>query len=188
MKKSYRKKGYTSIALNPEMASRIEKMLKNSGGKLSKYAQGAINKELENDEMKQILSTYGKLDASDQYQKIKQLEGEVEKLKEYHITEKKISKQFKELKSKKIDDLEKRLEGFEKEKAEDEEISRLAEEHKHEMPEYTKDLDALFIEFEKRRVGIEKREWVRKGYTEDEAEEFEKEKQRILKKYKKKKK
>jgi len=112
MKKSYRKKGYTSIALNPEMASRIEKILKKSGGKLSKYAQGAINKELEIDEMNQILSTYGKLDASEQYQKIKRLEGEVEKLKGYHITEKKVDEKFKKLKSKKIDDLEKEVKGF----------------------------------------------------------------------------
>ncbi len=90
MKKSYTDKKRTSIALDPDLTKRVEKVLKNSGGKLSKYAQEAIKKELENDEMKQILSSYGKLDASEQYQKIKQLEGEVEKLKQDHVTAKEI--------------------------------------------------------------------------------------------------
>jgi len=138
--------------------------------------------------MKQILSTYGKLDASDQYQKIKQLEGEVEKLKEYHITEKKISKQFKELKSKKIDDLEKRLEHFEAELAENEEIDRLATQAEKENPEEKKAYDELYAEFRKMLDDHEKQHLLKLGWTEEEYEEIEREKKRIFKEYKKKKK
>jgi len=112
MKKSYTIKR-TSIALDPELTKRIEKMLKNSGGKLSKYAQEAIKKELQQDEMKNTIKFWNKLNDSSQYQKIKQLEGEVEKLKEYHITEKKLDKKLEKLKSQRIDDLSKKVKGIE---------------------------------------------------------------------------
>ena len=113
MKKSYTDKKRTSVALDPELTKRIEKVLKTSNMKLSKYAQEAIKKELENDEIRNTIKFWNKLNDSSQYQKIKQLEGEVEKLKEYHITEKKTTELFKKLKSKKIDDLEKRLVSYE---------------------------------------------------------------------------
>jgi len=113
MKKSYTNKKRTTIALDPDMTKRIEKVLKNSGGKLSKYARKALTDKLEEDEMKQTRELWNKLNASSQYQKIKQLEGEVKKLKEYHITEKKLDEKFKMLKSKRIDDLSKKIKEIE---------------------------------------------------------------------------
>ena len=112
MKKSYTGKR-TSIALDPELTKRIEKVSKKSGMKISTYAQERLKNALDADELKQTVEFWKKLQDSAQYQKIKQLEGEVEKLKKYDITEKKISEQFKKLKSKKIDDLEKRLASYE---------------------------------------------------------------------------
>jgi len=90
MKKSYTDKKRTTIALDPELTRRIEKMLKNSGKKLSKYTQEAIKKELENDERDKTIKKWEKLMDSSQYQRIKQLEGEVKKLKEDHISAKDI--------------------------------------------------------------------------------------------------
>jgi len=113
MKKSYTDKKRTTIALDPELTRRIEKMLKNKGTKLSKYAQEVLKSALAVDEMNQTVEFYKKLQDSGQYQKIKQLEGEVKKLKEYHITEKKINEQFKKLKSQKIDELSKKVKEIE---------------------------------------------------------------------------
>jgi len=58
--------------------------------KLSKYTQEAIKKELENDERDTTIKAWEKLMGSGQYQKIKQLEKEVEKLKQDHVTAKEI--------------------------------------------------------------------------------------------------
>jgi len=103
----------TAIALDPELTKRIKKVSKNSGMKMSTYAQERLKSALDADELKQTVEYWNKLQDSSQYQKIKQLEGEVAKLKEYHITEKKISEQFKKLKSKKIDDLSKKVKEIE---------------------------------------------------------------------------
>ncbi len=80
MKKSYTGKR-TSIALDPELTKRIGKVSKNSGMKISTYAQEALKSALDVDEMKQILSSYKKLQDSGQYQRIKRLEGEIPKLR-----------------------------------------------------------------------------------------------------------
>jgi len=88
MKKSYTNKKRTSVALDPELTKRIEKVLKNSGMKLSQYTRTVLNKELQLDEMKQTVEFYKKLQDSSQYQKIKRLEDEIEKLKKVHVTEK----------------------------------------------------------------------------------------------------
>ena len=88
MKKSYTNKKRTSVALDPELTKRIEKVLKNSGMKLSQYTKTVLNKELQLDEMKQTVEFYKKLQDSNQYQKIKRLEDEIEKLKKVHVTEK----------------------------------------------------------------------------------------------------
>ena len=114
MKKSYPKEKRTTLHIDPEIKMRIDKILKNKGSRgRSKYAKTALEERLDEDERKQILDKWNRLGDSAQYQKIKQLEGEVEKLKEYHITEKKTTELFKKLKSKKIDDLEKRLVSYE---------------------------------------------------------------------------
>jgi len=89
MKKSYTIKR-TSIALDPDLTKRIEKMLKNSGKKLSKYAQEAIKKELENDERDETLEKWKKLMNDSQYLKMKRLEDNIEKLNEDHVTAKEI--------------------------------------------------------------------------------------------------
>lgn len=106
-------KKYTTIALNPEMTRRIEKVLKNKGMKLSKYAQAVLKSALDEDERQQTVEFWKKLQDSGQYQKIKQLEGEVEKLKEYHITKKKLDKKLEKLKSKRIDELSKKVKEIE---------------------------------------------------------------------------
>jgi len=113
MKKSYTTKR-TTIALDPELTKRIEKMLKNKGMKLSKYTQEVLRSALAVDEMNQTVEFYKKLRESGQYQKIKRLEGEVEKLKEYHITEKKLDKKLEKLKSQRIGALEKKVARYEK--------------------------------------------------------------------------
>jgi len=113
MMKSYTSGKRTSIALDPELTRRIEKMRKERGLKLSQYAKIALNKELDLDEMKVTKEFWKKLNDSSQYQKIKQLEGEVKKLKEYHITEKKLDKKLEKLKSQRIDDLSKKVKEIE---------------------------------------------------------------------------
>jgi len=81
MKKSYTKKrkgSRTTIALNPEMTKRIDKILGDQ--KLSKFAIEVLDKELKTLEMKQAIERYEKLGESGQYHKIKRLE---EDLNEY---------------------------------------------------------------------------------------------------------
>jgi len=79
MKKSYTGKR-TSIALDPALTKRIEKVSKKSGMKISTYAQERLKSALDMDELKQTVEFWKKLQDSTQYQKIKQLEGEVEDL------------------------------------------------------------------------------------------------------------
>jgi len=102
MKKSYTNKKRTSVALDPELTKRIEKVLKNSGTKLSQYTKRVLNKELQLDEMKQTVEFYKKLQDSGQYQRIKRLEDEIEKLKKLHVT------------GKEFDILEMRIDKFER--------------------------------------------------------------------------
>ena len=166
MKKSYMKKKYTTIALNPEMTRRIEKVLKNKGMKLSKYAQAVLKSALDADEREQTLEFYKKLMSSDQYQKIKQLEDEVKELKEYHITEKKLDKKLEKLKSQRIDDLEKKLATY-------------GSVNQYIIHHYLPAIKKNVKEYNK---------WLREDYTEEERKEIEEEKQRILKKHKKRKK
>jgi len=102
MKKSYTDKKRTAIALDPETTKRIGKVLKNSDMKISTYTQVAIKSALDADEVKQNLEDMKKITSAAQYQKIKQLEGEVEKLKEDHTSVKEIMQTVKEG----LDDLE----------------------------------------------------------------------------------
>jgi len=81
MKKIYTDKKRTSIALDPDLTKRIEKVSKKSGMKISTYAQEVLKSALDADEMKQTLEFYKKLQDSGQYQKIKQLEDDVVSLK-----------------------------------------------------------------------------------------------------------
>jgi len=81
MKESYTGKKRTSIALDPDLTKRIEKLLKNSGRKLSKYTQEAIKKELDKDETDKAIKKLDKLMGSAGYHKIKQLENDITKLK-----------------------------------------------------------------------------------------------------------
>jgi len=70
MKKSYTSKKRTSVALDPELTRRLEKVLKGSDKKLSQYARDALTKKVEDDEIKQRLAKLEKLTGADQYQKI----------------------------------------------------------------------------------------------------------------------
>jgi len=105
VKKNYRKGKYTSIALNPEMTRRIEKVLKKKRIKLSKYAQAVLNTALDNEELKQTVEFWSKLHDSSQYQRIKRLEGDIEKLKADSVTQKEISTMIE-------DSLQRELKGY----------------------------------------------------------------------------
>jgi len=87
---------------------------------------------------------------------------------------------------KRIGELEKRLEHFEAEQAENEEIDRLATQIEKEHPEEKKEYDEIYAEFRKKLNDHEKQHWLKMGWTEEEYEESEREKKRIFKEYKEK--
>jgi len=61
MKNSYTKEKRTTVALNPDMTSRIEKVLGKKGMKLSKFVIPIIDEALEVEEQKQLYKTLGSI-------------------------------------------------------------------------------------------------------------------------------
>jgi len=85
MKKSYTKEKRTTVALNPDMTSRIEKVLGKKGMSriyLSKFVIPVINEALEVEEQKQLFQELNNLKDSKQYYKIKKLEERIEEIPE----------------------------------------------------------------------------------------------------------
>ena len=81
-KKSYTKKKRTSIALDPDLTKRLDKVLGDK--KLSQFARDVLSKELDIIEMKNTIDFYKKLGESGQYHKIRQLEDDIKQLKRQH--------------------------------------------------------------------------------------------------------
>jgi len=82
MKKSYTKEKRTTVALNPDMTSRIEKVLGKKGMKLSKFVIPIIDEALEVEEQKQLFQELNNLKDSKQYYKIKKLEERIDEIPE----------------------------------------------------------------------------------------------------------
>jgi len=81
-KKSYTKKKRTSIALDPDLTKRLDKVLGDK--KLSQFARDVLNKELDIIEMRRTIDFYKKLGESGQYHKIRKLEADIKQLQRQH--------------------------------------------------------------------------------------------------------
>jgi len=176
-KKSYTKKRKgerTSIALDPEMTKRLDKVLGDK--KLSEFAREVINKELEVQETKQTLKKFEKLGDSGQYQKIKRLETDIESLKKDHVSFEKELKYFRE-------------EYAHEEKYEKHgQLEKSLAEGRRETPELWKILDDNKAELDKKLEEYSKKIFMEGGkYTEQDWKEFQKDKAKTIKKYKEKK-
>jgi len=90
MKKDYTGKR-TTVALDPELAKRIKKMLKVKKIILAEYTREALDDKLHIDESKIVLMNLAKITSTAQYHKLKQLEHDIEKLKKDHVTAKELN-------------------------------------------------------------------------------------------------
>ena len=171
-KKSYTKKKRTSIALDPDLTKRLDKVLGDK--KLSQFARDVLSKELDIIEMKNTIDFYKKLGESGQYHKIRQLEDDIKQLKRQHGGFEKELNYFKkeyeyEEKHEKHGALEEELaKGW---KEEPELMKLLDREHKRTQDAYDVYRKKKFLE----------------KYSEKEWNEFEKERKEAIDKYKKKK-
>jgi len=93
MKGSYTGKKRTSIALDPDLTKRLDKVLGDK--KLSQFARDVLTKELETIEMRKTVDFFKKLGDSGQYLKIKRLETDIESLKKDYVSK----NDYKEMKT-----------------------------------------------------------------------------------------
>jgi len=79
------KKELAPVNIDKEIHQRLKHLLKSypkvGHESISKFVNEAINKELQSHERQQAIDDWGKLRGSGQYQKIKQLESDIRKLK-----------------------------------------------------------------------------------------------------------
>jgi len=89
MKKDYTGKR-TTVALDPDLAKRIKKLLKGKKIILADYTREALDEKLHVDESKMVLENLAKITSTEQYHKIKQVEHDLEELKRDHVTAKEL--------------------------------------------------------------------------------------------------